>query len=466
MATANLFLVTQTLQRLLDLNIQALLMRAGLPPTVSVTAMPPERVGAAINTVNLHLYHVKEDAYFKNMPPVGGGHPPVSRQPLVLLLYYVMTAHHEVFDAFDAETQQLYFGLAMKTLHDHPRVEDDLAISPDGGPDQTVMPPGFLGGENRLEISFRPLTPEEALTFWSSEQTSTARLAAYYEVRSIFLEPEPSLTARGTVFDLALFVSAGQAPRIDRASALLQFEPPAASGLGPQVIETVPARANLALGLPTPVNRVSLRGSTLAGDGTPGSSRVVLRCAAWRELPTPLRAARVDPALNPAWAVELTESNGSFEVQPTVSVDGGGGPVAFDVLPGIYAVSVETTRRQETPTGVTRTTVQESNQVAFSIGPRIDGANPPNAQGRLVVRTVNLFDMLAAELEVQLVVDGVVYQELGVFSGVAAADRGRIVRQAGQVEFHPLFDPLQPGVHPVRLVINGAESQPFWVVLP
>src|SRR5215470_5675613 len=114
--------------------------------------MPPERVGAAVNTLNLHLYHMVEDPYYKNTPPPGRGGPPVARQSLVLLLYYVLTAHHEINDVFDAETQQLLLGLGMKALHDHPLVDDDLAISLDGGPPQLVMPAALRGHENRLEV--------------------------------------------------------------------------------------------------------------------------------------------------------------------------------------------------------------------------------------------------------------------------------------------------------------------------
>ena len=466
MATANLFLVTQTLQRLIDLNVSALLLREGLPNAVNVTAMAPERVGAETNTINLHLYHVVEDAHYKNQPPTGAGHPPVARQPLVLSLYYILTAHHEMAPAFDAQTQQLFLGLAMKTMHDHPIIIDTLSISPDGGPAQTVMAPALLGGGNRIEIALRPLTPEEALSYWSGEQTSTARLSAYYEVRTIFLEPEPPLGAQGTVFDVGLFVSAGQAPRIDRVSGLLQFTPPPAAGIGPQAIETVPARATLAPGLPQPVNRVELRGVALTGDGQPGGAHIVLRTAAWRQLIPPVRAARIDTALNPLWAVELDERGGRFDLQGVLTIDVGGGPVPLEVTPGFYAVSVETIRRQETRTGVTRTTVSESNQVAFSVGARIDSIDPPNADGRMVLHVVNLFDMTAPDLEVQVIVDGVLYSETIGFADDPPQDRGHFERQPGQVEFHPLFDPLLAGAHPVRLVINGAESQPFWAITP
>jgi hypothetical protein len=135
-------------------------------------------------------------------------------------------------------------------------------------------------------------------------------------------------------------------------------------------------------------------------------------------------------------------------------------------MPGIYAVSVEVTRRQQTQTGITRTTRSESNQIAFSVGARIDTADPPNAQGRIVLHVVNLFDMLAAEVDVQLAVDGILYNETAAFANDPLQDRGLFVRQVGALEFHPLFDPTIAGAHPLRLTINGAESQPFWIVTP
>ena len=79
----------------------------------------------------------------------------------------------------------------------------------------------------------------------------------------------------------------------------------------------------------------------------------------------------------------------------------------------------------------------------------------------------NTFDMEAPGLEVQLHVGGDIYDETtSGFADVAAEDRGLFERQPGQIEFHPLFDPLAPGTYPVRLMINGAESQPFWIEIP
>ena len=272
MATADLFLVTQTLTRLLDLNVRALLFRQGLTATLNVTSMPPEQVGAQQNGLNLHLYHCMEDHFYRNDPPPGTGGPPVSRQPLSLSLFYILTAHHEVNQTFDAEIQQRDFGLAIKTMHDFARIDDTLAISPDGGAPQTVMAQRLRGGENHLEISPRPLTPEEALGFWSAEDSSTTRLSAYYEVRTVFIEPEVPTGAAGRVADVGIFVDVGVAPVIERVAGLTVFTPPAATGLGTQAIETVPARVTIDPTSSPEVNRV-----TVAGSARPAMEPPVLR---------------------------------------------------------------------------------------------------------------------------------------------------------------------------------------------
>lgn len=63
MPTGNLYFVTQTLARLLDLGVRSLLFRQSFATTLDVLTMPPEQVGDRRNTLNLHLYHVMEDAH-------------------------------------------------------------------------------------------------------------------------------------------------------------------------------------------------------------------------------------------------------------------------------------------------------------------------------------------------------------------------------------------------------------------
>ena len=467
MPTSNLFLVTDTLTRLLRFNVQALLLRQNVAGAVTVTAMPPERAGATTDTLNLHLYHVMEDIHYKNLPAPGTGGPPVSRQPMALSLFYILTAHHEINETYDAANQQNLFSLAIKTMHDHSRISDDLAISSDGGLAQTVMNEGLRGRDNHFEIAPRPLTPEEAMSFWSAEQTATTRLSAYYEARTIFWEPEEPNAAAGRVYDLGLFVAPISAPVLNGVSPLTHFTPPAASGMPAQTIETAPARAVINPGAMPEVNRVHLQGSALTGDGQPGAAQIVLRTAAWQTLSPPVRDVAIDETLNPGWAIGLQANAARFDLQASLQAVINGAPTALEVTPGIYAASIRTTRRQVTASGLQRETTSESNQIAFSVGAHIAQITGPNAQGRLVVEVTNTFDMEAPGLAVQLHVGGDIYDETtSGFADVAAEDRGLFERQPGQIEFHPLFDPLTPGTYPVRLMINGAESQPFWIEIP
>lgn len=468
MATHNLYLVTQALTRLLDLNVRALLTRHGFAPTVNVTAMPPEKVGSETNTLNLHLYHASEAADHRNAISPGTGGVPVARAPLALSLYYILTAHHQVNDVFDAETQQLLFGLAMKSFHDHPTITDSLMIAPGVGAPQQVMPAGLAGRDNAFNLALRPLTPEEALTFWHADDSATTRLSAYYEVRPVFLEPEPPTNASGLVFDVGIYLAIGQAPRIDASSALIAFTPPPASGMPEQAMMQSPARATLATALPgLPVNVIHLTGTRLNGGGGEVTARLMLSCPDWQALTPSLRSVEVDAALNPAWAVTLGAGEASFAFQETVIVAQSGGPnLVLQVAPGFYTVWIELERTRPLPNGESAFVRSDSNRTIISLGPRLAAADPPNGAGRIAVHVVPLFDITDPANDVQLAVDGLLYTEVAAFAGNAAADAGHFRRVADGVEFHPVFAPAAGSAHPVRLVVNGAESQPFWAVLP
>ena len=191
--------VTTSLADAVKLNIQRL--EPTLVGQLEVSTMPPERVSGAMNTVNLYLYHVAEDSHYRNLVGNLSDARPVQTKPMSLILYYILTTHHEVSAGFDTVTEQRLMGYALKTLHDYAVIDEDTEI---GG--TQVLHTDLRGRDNRLEITLRQVSPEDSIAFWSAEDRQTARLSAYYEVRYALLEPEPPRRLPGVVLSLGTFI--------------------------------------------------------------------------------------------------------------------------------------------------------------------------------------------------------------------------------------------------------------------
>jgi hypothetical protein len=235
MTVSNLYHVTQTLSTLLDESLTRIL---GANTDWTVTTQPPESLDDETNTVNLFLYHIAEDPNYKNQSTPGAGPRGVARTPMALVLYYIVTAHHTVNNEFDAETEQELMGATLKTFHDHPVIDSQTVIL--GAP---VMPETMAeSGENWIEITLRPITPEEALHFWASEQSQTTRLSAYYEIRCVFLTPEEPESYHGTVLSVGSYVTLINAPVLTRSTSVVRYTPPASMGLPAQSATASPAR--------------------------------------------------------------------------------------------------------------------------------------------------------------------------------------------------------------------------------
>jgi uncharacterized protein DUF4255 len=452
-STLNLSLVTLSLRSLLHANVRRLL--GGIEPNeLAVTLMPPELVEATVQTLNLHLYHVSEDPHYKNAMGMDLTTPPIADQPMALRLYYILTPHLTRANMFDAETQQHLLGLAMKTIHDHPLITDDLQIiaRPAEGP-ITMMETELRGGDNRIEITLRPLEPEETVNFWAAEDQKTPRLSAFYEVRTIFMQPEKPKVIRGTVFDVGLYVESSMAARLHGSHSVLPFTMPATTGLGDQQLDVVPARATLQpVAIPNKP-RVYVTGHNL----TTGDAREIRI----RQADGP--ALLLDPGLNAVWDLQIVSKELSFVPQPTLDADDGtGAVVTHDIVPGYTEVSMEVIGYRFL--GSSRLESRyDAGRVTISLGAHITGfANV--AGGRLRVNISNAVDLTLAGTEVTLAVRGNVYEQVGAFPP-APDDRGTFTVHSDHVIFTPDFGPPLDGAHPVQLIVNGAESQPFWVEL-
>ena len=203
-------------------------------------------------------------------------------------------------------------------------------------------------------------------------------------------------------------------------------------------------------------------GTALTGDGTPGSARSVLR--ARRGASGSRRCARrgsTRPSTRTGTCRSTSRAprsscRGRSPTSPKAAAE------ALAVTPGIYAVSVETLRRQQTKTGVTRTTVSESNQMAFSLAARIVSVARQCRAG-FDLNVGMAADLEDGEPEVQLAIDGLLYEEIAAFPGAAGDDAGRFRQTQAQARIRSSVRRNKAGRASHPLVVNGAESQPFWV---
>lgn len=459
MALQDLYKVTNTLMKLLKLNITT-----NIDPDLAgldVTDNPPEKVEATDNTLNIYLYHIAEDPYYKNAAGPGNDVPDVATTPMALCLYYILTAHHETETTFDAQTQQKLMGYALKTFHDFPVITDRTRIN-----SEDILDSSLHGAGNTLQIILRPVSAEDAIAFWGSEETRTARLSAYYEVRIVMLEPEPPKTMPGIVLNLGTFLVQLGSPHFEYSQNVVSFSLPASTGIAePQRIEATPARVSSDEGEPEfPNNRLVLRGANL----TIGKSRsLVLKNALWAK--QGFEMVVIDPTLNPTWKLNFRSDRIEMKIDEKLKVDA---VTELVVFPGAYTASLRVVKDEKVILNQPKQITDTSNEVAFFVAPRIKNHTPPDSDKRITVQIEPTFDLSHGvavggndtneKLEIQVVMAGQTYERKD-FADEPANKDGRFEVSTHSLTFQA-FDVL-PGDHPFRLIVNGAESAPFWIAL-
>jgi hypothetical protein len=467
MALINLYKVTKTLTDLLTQNITQNI-DPSLTGLLTVTAIPPDKVENPSNTLSLHLYHVAEDPYYKNALGPGSDVPNVAKAPMALSLFYILTAHHETDSTFDAETQQKLMGYALKTFHDFPVITDQTKI--DGS---LILDADLRGRDNTLQAIMRTISPEDALAFWNSEQTKTTRLSAYYEVRVVMLEPEKPKVMPGIVLNLGTFLIQLGSPHLDRSQSLVRFKIPEKNGGTVQQVEATPARVTLDNSTTPPEahNRLLLLGTNL----TIGKSRsLFLKNGIWAKLPLPegpVEQTVVDLGQNPNWKVAFQTDRIMVELETTLThVKPDGTTVDLPMLPGFYSAFVRTVKEEKVISNELKQIIVSSNEVGFAVAPRIVGHEAPNANGNIQINLGSEFDPLDANLPedaIQVIVGGKVYARVNADPPANAEEFFVTNTPANLIRIRPHFPVTvtEPQAHPFRLIVNGAESTPFWIEL-
>jgi hypothetical protein len=450
MPAADLYGVTASLRNLVRFNIWRV---ANL--SVDVGDLPPEKAEAAgANSLNIHLFHANEDASKRNEFPLDAlGPRPVAQAPLPLVLYYVLTAHSADPEAPDIAGQQLLMGLAMKTFHDFPDFDERLELpTPPINTMQPVFDTALRGGQNRIQIAPRQLSAEESINFWSAAQNHTARLTAYYEVRSTLLPPDAAEERAGIVLGYGLGVSAGGRPRLDISSSVQTVTLPGSMGGGTLSTPLSPAEPAMGSTAVPSAAEVDIRGRDL-GDGTTES--LLLR--------GPDGEVEIDPIANPAWAIRLSGDRLRFTAQATVNAIVGGVPAAVPVRPGIYMIAVRRRMTLAISGGPPRSVATTSNYMALAVGSAVAAVSTVGAPNRLRIDLPAGVDAIVAAADAELSIAGEVYlrNPPSPPSPVVAGEFAAV--SPSRLEAMLSFDPSDGQTRLVRLALGGVDCAPFWI---
>ncbi len=419
-------LVTEALVNLINFHVTAS-PEAGKVTPLSVSPSPPDKLQGD-RTIGMYLYHITEEAQYKNQPPVPGNEPPVRYTPMGLLLHYQLSGHSDVLGASGVETEQTMVGLAMKALHDFPVVDDTTQIK-----GQKVFPASLQGAGNRLRITLQPVTATDATHYWTAG-AQPLRLAVYYQVSVALLEPEPLESRPGRVLKYGVFTFVRGAPQLEGSRSKVTFTIPGEAS--PRTVEVQPAEAPI-------TGQLTFFGADLSGDQT----TLLVKSA---RFPDP-----VEVGLD--WGVVASEGSIVATVQPLLG--------AFATVPGVYSAAAKVTERRMMPDGSIRDFPKTSNDAPFLVTPRVTAIAPPDVS-QVVVVTGGIFQD-AAGIKADAVEVFVGAQKLALKAGGTLNPGEYDIPNAATLRFRYQIAGLASGaVAPFRVRINGAENAPLWVTAP
>jgi hypothetical protein len=375
--------------------------------------------------LGFYLFHAQESAHYKNYPSPGNNQPPVAFAPLSLNLFYQLSSTAMADTHTDALEEQLLMGAAMKALHDHPIVRKTI--------------PG--GKDIDIKVTLQYLTPSESVQYWAASE-SAVKLSAYYEVSVVFLEPEKPTTYSGRVLSFNNYIFLSGAPQITATNNTIAFIDP--NGMNREVFIS-PAQAPADNTTPALAKSiVTIEASGIAGAELSG---LLLR-----SFGLPSQKVLVPDA---SWNLQVAgENKVTMAVREQAKDQVTGLPVI--IVPGLYAIQIINTRKMMSSTGVLQSFPQSSNQFPFSVMPRIDSVAPT---GPAKFRVKGFLFKHADITDLKVFVGSEQLSKAPVPPGTAS---------------YTLVNPttidinttgLAGGIKPVRILVNGIESEPRWITI-
>ncbi|MDQ3546107.1 MAG: hypothetical protein M3429_06270, partial [Verrucomicrobiota bacterium] len=237
-----------------------------------------------------------------------------------------------------------------------------------------------------------------------------------------------------------IFTFTRGAPRLDGSRANVTFTIPGETS--PTTVETQPAEASVRNLVTNTGGEIIFFGSDLAGD------EVSLL------LKNKLFAGLVE--VGAEWGVTSTEDRIFAVIQPAAGLE--------KTLPGIYSAIAKVTTRRIGPDKKIRTFIKTSNETPFVVTPRIDSISAPSVTG-IVTVTGTAFQDAAIPIEA---VEVFVGSNKLPLKGAGPLNPGEFeVLNATTLQFrYPISGIAANETVPFRLIMNGTESAPYWVIAP
>lgn len=423
MALLDLSLPTRSLVRLVDEFVKVSPVKPSQP--VNVTSLPPDKLQEADNSIGIYLYHVVEEAAYKNLTWSKRPSDDPRFVPLGINLHYIVSAHSSMQEPHGAYREQLLMGMALKAMHDHAIIDDFTEIA-----GHKILDPSLLGDENALRLSLRHVPVNEAVSYWTAG-SQPLRLSAYYEVSVILIEPDEPTTAGGRVLTTGIETFIGGLPRLSTSRSTVTFTIPGETS--PRAVEVQPAQ--VAIG-----QEMALLGSGLGG----GAIELRVRGPGWADA----------VPVGPTWGVNGVGDLVFATVQSLIETR--------SALPGSYTAALAITRIDQLSGGQTQTTVVPSNETPFQIVPAVTAVGAVSATGEFSV-TGGLFadPSLPPDYVRCSIADVVLVQHAAPLS----AGQFRVVSET-QIDMCLPAGTVSGADLPFRIIINGAESAPRWVHVP
>lgn len=391
--------------------------------TIAITGSMPSAVRDDGDCqLSLYLFHVSADKFQRNMPPVGPGQPPITRQPLALDLYYLVTAYAEK----DYVQEQQAMSIALRCFHENPIIHHTVVLQGQNVPEEFSL---------TMEVE----SVDEMGRLWQSF-TAPYRLSTVYKVSVIFIPPDaPTVPPAPTPTHFTINANATALPLAEAGQVLGTLRSVAYTSPDSTPAQPDERTFDLSPAIAAPGDPFILYGGGL---DQPTASRVYLVMPGGAELEVT------------AWktaAADQTASRVTLALPNTVGVPPANAPDA-----GVYQLRLGSDQAQ----GDAQT--YRSNRTPFSVSARVDvNLDPPLLLPAAGEYTVPGAGFVGGVTEVLL--DTVALTEA---AGPPGAGEFLVNGAGTQITFRAPGS-LGAGRYSVRVIVNQVESTPaWWIELP